>query len=139
MRGVLLACWVGAAFTPSVAVAQSPKTPEGLYTEAQAKRGGSLYREVCAPCHGLGLDGTELAPPLAGDAFSKKWSGRPVSTLLDVMQRQMPLNSPGGLDRQQSADILSFMLERAGFRAGNAELAAEDTSLGQITLGRGVR
>jgi mono/diheme cytochrome c family protein len=41
----------------------------------------------------------------------------------------MPLTSPGGLSAAQNADIVAFMLKRAGFAAGNADfsVSAVDT------------
>ena len=35
----------------------------------------------------------------------------------------MPQNSPGGMGRQQSADILAYILQRANASAGNTELS----------------
>ena len=39
---------------------------DGIYTEAQAKRGEPLYAQYCASCHGPDLAGGEMAPGLTG-------------------------------------------------------------------------
>ena len=42
---------------------QAQKTVwDGVYTEEQAKRGGDIYAEKCAMCHGDSLGGVESAP-----------------------------------------------------------------------------
>src|SRR5215211_8361797 len=48
---------------------------DGVYTEEQAKRGGPLYSEYCASCHGPELMGGEMAPPLASGDFISGWDG----------------------------------------------------------------
>ena len=53
--------------TSSVAHAQPSRTArDGVYSDAQATRGGAIYKDQCASCHGPSLGGS-LAPPLAGD------------------------------------------------------------------------
>ena len=37
---------------------------DGVYTEAQAKRGAAIYSAECAGCHGLDLTGVETASAL---------------------------------------------------------------------------
>ena len=96
---------------------------DGSYTTAQAERGEPLFRENCAGCHGAALAGDEFAPPLTGAAFLAKWGDRGLGDLLDVMQNTMPQNSPGGLSRQQNADMLAFILQNTNVPAGNTELS----------------
>ena len=117
----------------STASAQKATTQwDGIYTEIQAKRGEVLYGSVCAACHNLDLTGTELAPALSQAALSKAWNNRSVGALLEYMQRQMPLNSPNGLSRQQNADILAFILLKADVPRGHTELPTEAGTLNQI-------
>ena len=58
--------------------------------------------------------GGDRAPAIAGAAFAARWSSKTLGALLDYMQAQMPLQSPGGLTRHQNADILAFILQRSG-------------------------
>jgi len=83
---------------------------EGVYTEEQAKRGGPLYSENCASCHGPELMGGEMAPPLATGDFLSGWDGLTLGDLFERMRISMPQNAPGSLSGQQNADILAFIL-----------------------------
>lgn len=109
----------------------SPKP--GVYTDAQAARGEALYADNCSYCHLVDLTGGELAPPLTGPPFVEKWTRRPLSHVFDYMRVSMPLNSPGGLSARQNADLLAFMLKRAGRPAGTAELPADSVALTSVT------
>jgi S-disulfanyl-L-cysteine oxidoreductase SoxD len=102
---------------------------EGVFTAEQAKRGDSLYGQHCASCHGTMLEGGEMAPPLAGGAFTSNWNGLTAGDLSERIRVSMPQNNPGSLSRQQCADILAFMLSAGGFPAGKAELPRETETL----------
>lgn len=105
---------------------------DGIYTEQQAKRGASLYSERCAHCHAADLTGGETAPALASAEFKGNWSGLSVDDLFERIKISMPQDKPGSLSRQQTADILAFVLSRGGFPAGETELAREAEVLKQI-------
>ena len=97
---------------------------DGVYTDKQAKRGTPLYSQFCASCHGPDLTGGEMAPALAGADFSSNWNGLTLGDLFERMRTSMPQNDPGGLSRQQNADILAYMLSSNKFPAGTTELGA---------------
>ena len=105
---------------------------DGIYTEEQAKRGGPLYSQRCAHCHAPDLTGGETAPALASAEFKSNWSGLSVDDLFERIKISMPQDNPGSLSRQQTADILAFVLSRDGFPAGETELAREAEVLKQI-------
>jgi len=96
---------------------------EGVYTEEQAKRGGPLYSENCASCHGPELMGGEMAPPLATGDFLSGWDGLTLGDLFERMRISMPQNAPGSLSGQQNADILAFILSANKFPIGTSELS----------------
>jgi cytochrome c5 len=52
---------------------------DGIYTEAQAARGGEFYVDHCTSCHGDALVG-QTASPLTGDEFMSRWSGKTSAT-----------------------------------------------------------
>ena len=104
---------------------------DGVYTAEQARRGGMLAADRCVACHGDRLAGGESAPPLAGDQFNATWEGVMLSDLFDRIRMTMPLESPGSLSRQQTADILAYMLSVGSFPAGTA-MATDAGVLGQI-------
>ena len=117
----------GAAACAVVLAASFPQAGQlrsvasGVYSAAQAARGETIYRAQCADCHGRALEGT-IGPPLAGDSFLSAWSARPLTDIVDRIQKTMPFEKPGSLSRQQSADLLSFMLQAGKFQPGAAEL-----------------
>ena len=105
---------------------------DGIYTEEQAKRGGPMYSEQCASCHGPELMGGEMAPPLASGDFLSGWDGLTVGDLFERIRISMPQNAPGSLSGQQNADILAFVLNANKFPTGAAELPKEAGILKQI-------
>ena len=107
---------------PSTAEAQDPLRWHGTYSAEQAQRGEALYAQNCIVCHGQDLMGGDRAPAAAGPALVARWSERSLRELLDYVQTQMPMNSPGGLTRHQNADILAFMLGRSGATPGSEDL-----------------
>jgi mono/diheme cytochrome c family protein len=96
---------------------------EGVYSEEQAKRGGPLYSENCASCHGPELMGGEMAPPLATGDFLSGWDGLTLGDLFERMRISMPQNAPGSLSGQQNADILAFILSANKYPTGTSELS----------------
>jgi len=97
---------------------------DGVYTDEQAKRGAPLYSQYCASCHGPDLTGGEMAPALVAGDFTSEWNGLTLGDLFERMRTSMPQNDPGGLSRQQNADILAYMLSSNKFPAGTTELGA---------------
>jgi mono/diheme cytochrome c family protein len=96
---------------------------DGVYTEAQADRGHTLYMQNCSRCHGADLSGTFEIPPLVG-RFMPYWSGSTLDQLFDYVSTAMPLDHPGSLGPGANADILAFILKSNGIPAGSKELAA---------------
>jgi mono/diheme cytochrome c family protein len=105
--------------------AQAPagkSTNDGIYTEAQAKRGDVLYKEQCATCHGDSLEGSGPMPPLAGKDFLVNWQGKTVGDLFEKTHTTMPATAPGTLTPAQAADIVAHMLAAGRYPAGTTEL-----------------
>src|SRR4249920_2213472 len=90
-RSRLLAC---GASLPVLAIAlgargQARSVWEGVYTEAQAKRGEALYFERCVRCHGATfMGGTDGAGALLGPTFNGNWNGVPLDQMLDRVRLQ---------------------------------------------------
>jgi mono/diheme cytochrome c family protein len=112
--------------------AASRTARDGIYSEEQARRGQDVYKDKCVSCHGAALAGAN-APPLAGDAFLSVWGG-PVADLVDKIQNTMPQDDPGKLTRQQSADLVAYMLQVGKFPTGRSELGTTDAALKPIVL-----
>jgi mono/diheme cytochrome c family protein len=105
---------------------------DGIYTEGQAARGAESFRQNCAVCHGASLGGVGEAPALTGAQFVSDFNGLTVGDLFERMRTTMPLNNPGGLSRDQYADILAFMLKSNGYPAGERELYRRSEFLNTI-------
>ena len=105
---------------------------DGVFTEEQAKRGGGFYHQSCSNCHGEGLEGADTAPALVGGAFTSNWNGTTVGDLFERIRVSMPADRPGTLNRQQIADIVSFILSSNAFPAGDTELPREAQILKDI-------
>jgi mono/diheme cytochrome c family protein len=118
--------------TVALVAQQQPRTIwDRVYTDEQAARGEKLYAMQCAQCHGEGLTGVEMAPPLTGDMFNSNWEGVPLSDLLERIRTSMPQTSPGSLTRAQTADILAHMLKVGGFPSGSMPLDGQPGALTQ--------
>lgn len=103
-----------------------------IYASGQAQRGEGLYAENCAACHSWDLTGNEIGSALTGDAFSARWNGRTLAELLDYTQALMPQNSPGGLSRQQTIDVLAYIFRVGGAPSGQIELQERMEEFGNI-------
>ena len=106
--------------------AQEPETTrtvwDGVYNEAQSKRGQALYAERCAHCHSDNLAGGESATALVGDSFEAGWNGLSAADLFERTRISMPQDKPGSMSRQQVADVLAFVFEVNKFPKGEKEL-----------------
>ena len=129
MAAICLTRWVQ---LPAVVAQQVRSQWDAIYSEPQATRGQALYVENCANCHASTLAGTDAAPALRGAAFVGKWNNKSFDELFEFMQTAMPVQSPGGLSRQQNADILAYMLRSGNFPSGQTELTPDRHLLHQI-------
>src|SRR2546425_6891063 len=77
------------------------------------------------------MEGTS-GPPLAGTDFLANWSSRPLTNLVDKIQKTMPFNLPGSLSKPQSTDLAAYILQVGKFPAGPAELS--EAALAQIVF-----
>ena len=120
-------------FVAAAAVtAQSGRTVwDGVYTAEQATRGDKLYAERCAHCHGPSLSGGE-GPALVGPLFAGTWEGVMLNELHDRIRQTMPLDNPGVLSRQDTSDIIAYMLKSGTMPAGTTALGTDAAALMQI-------
>ena len=124
-----------AAVFHSTVAAQGKSVNDGVYSDAQAKRGATLYAEQCASCHGEDMAGVaDLFPALTGEAFGKNWQGKSVGDLFDKIATTMPALDPGSLKPEQAADITAFILNHSKYPAGATDLAASAEPLKQIQI-----
>jgi mono/diheme cytochrome c family protein len=125
--GIAILLWSATLFA-----AQSQNVRQGVYTDAQAKRGQAVYQAQCASCHGDTLGG-KMGPALAGDDFLAVWSKEPLFELAGKIHNTMPQTDPGKLTWEQTADVVAYILQAGKFPAGRAELRGDEEALKQIT------
>ena len=88
-----------------------------------ATRGGALYKEQCASCHGDRPEGRG-GPSLTGADFRSRW---PASDLIDKIKNTMPQDKPGKLTAGQAADLAAY-IQQAGNTSTNAGPATASTT-----------
>ena len=98
---------------------------DGVFSEAQAGRGDKTFRAQCGSCH---------KPEQFTGAFLDGWQGQAASGLFALIRTSMPEQDPGGLPRQDYADILAFIFKTNGLPAGPVELPSAATDLRQIVI-----
>jgi mono/diheme cytochrome c family protein len=101
-------------------------TRAGVYTAAQAARGAETYMYVCKSCH------TPVSH--TGATFATWWKGKTLSDLYQFVSTKMPKNDPGGLDPQQYADVVAYLLRMNRMPAGDTELPPDANALTGIRI-----
>ena len=122
---VLGAVAVVAVALPVPVAAQDRTVNDGVYTDQQATRGRTAYREQCAACHAADLFGGEMAPGLKGSGFIGGWSGATLWEFADFTNATMPQDAPGRLTARQLNDVIAFILQSNDYPAGADELAID--------------
>jgi cytochrome c len=97
---------------------------DGVYTDAQADRGHTLYMQNCSRCHGVNLWGTYEIPPLVG-RFMPYYAGSTLDVLFDYIATAMPLDHPGTLSTGANADIVAYILKSNAVPPGSKELSVD--------------
>ncbi len=128
LRTILAGSIAVMAMAPGIAGAQTRISArisawDGVYTDAQAERGHTLYMQNCSRCHGADLSGSYETPPLVG-RFMPYWSGSTLDALFDYVSTAMPLDHPGALSPGANVDIVAFILKSNDIPSGAKELSA---------------
>jgi mono/diheme cytochrome c family protein len=98
----------------------------GVFTVAQATRGGEVYAASCAQCHTMAQH--------SGGGFAAAWNGRRLVDLYEIIRGTMPLDNPGGLSDQEYIDVVAYMLQLNGVPAGKAPLPADAAVLRDLRI-----
>ncbi len=104
------------------------------FTTAQVAAGKTAYNSNCAVCHGSTMTNGTFGTPLAGEYFTKMWKGKSVRALYDRANKTMPPAAPGSLAKDSYADIIAYILELNGFKAGSTELKGEGDGAEKMTI-----
>ena len=81
-----------------------------LENSAAQSTGESSYRNSCAECHGISLQGGAHAPALSGQAFKNEWGEDNESALVDYIRNEMPPGQAGRLSEATYSEIANFLL-----------------------------
>lgn len=101
-------------------------TLSGAYTDAQARRGGEIYRKHCTDCH--------VPAAVTGVVFQRAWAGRTLYDYYELIRATMPNDNPGKLSRGQYADVVAYLLKLSGFPAGGRALPTDSAGLRRIRI-----
>lgn len=109
------------------AAAEDPRSiVDRVYSVAQAERGEARFKVSCSSCHTPGS--------FAGGSFAERWNGQTMAEAFDFVSNAMPENDPGGLKKQEYADVLAFILSVNGYPVGNDELPPDPVELKKLAI-----
>src|SRR5579863_3283137 len=119
----------------AMAAAQQPART-GPFTAEQANAGRAIYQATCSTCHLPDMKGTFEAPPLSGANFMNTWRNRTASDLFSRIRNTMPISNPGSLSDQDAANLVAFILQANGAKAGTQALTAQTiVPIGAVATG----
>lgn len=125
---------LASTFVPQGANAQSPAIPQrtvkdGVFTAAQADRGKQAYEtNSCTRCHLETLEGREQGgggnggTPLKGLRFIQDFGETKLSTLVNKMRLDKPMENPGTLSDHAALEIAAYILLKNDYPPGQTEL-----------------
>ena len=127
----------GFALTAALGTIAFGQNAAGPFTAAQATAGHQAFDANCAPCHLADLTGTNDAPALTGAPFMGAWGKRTTAQLYSKIATTMPAGAGGSLSQQQYTDIVAYILDRNGARAGTSAFSPTTaTQIDTIATGR---
>jgi mono/diheme cytochrome c family protein len=109
--------------------------PVASYHVDQARNGKAVFDRACRRCHTIDAVAPANAGdpiPLAGKPFIAKW--RTVGDLFSKTRSTMPANAMGQLSIRETLDVVAYMLQVNGFRAGRTALSPELPRLHDLML-----
>ena len=92
--------------------AQEKTLRDGVFTEAQANAGQSVYDANCRTCHDMKFYENTL----------KSWNSQPLIYLWETIMGTMPADNPGSMMFEEYTDVLAYILSENGFPAGEKPL-----------------
>ena len=98
---------------------------DGVYTKAQADRGGTTFAARCTSCHG---------DPQFGPSVIDSRDGVPVAELFTFMSTAMPEDNPGSLRPAEYAEVVAYFISLRGLPPGAADLPSDIEALKQIRI-----
>jgi len=111
----------------STAAGEDPRTVvDRVYSVAQAERGEQRFKVSCSSCH--------TPSSFGGGTFAERWDGQTMADVFDYVSSAMPENDPGGLKKEEYADVLAYILRINAYPAGNDELPVDTDALKKLAI-----
>ena len=118
---------------------------DGVYTEAQARRGEEVFKSACSYCHkedlggGFFDDGLGRAPALAGkrafdSSLVERWGGMTLADMVGTVAATMPQQRPSSLSVEDYVDVVSYILSKNEAPAGASDLSGDVETLSRIII-----
>ena len=118
---------------------------DGVYTEAQARRGEEVFKTSCSYCHkdnlagGFFDDGLGRAPALAGkrafdSSLVERWGGMTLADMVGTVAATMPQQRPSSLSVENYVDVVSYILSKNEAPAGATDLSGDVETLSRIII-----
>ena len=104
----------------------TPTVREGVFSQAQAERGASRFKEACASCHNIA--------ELGGARFRNAWKDQSLGDLFDFLVNAMPQGDPGSLTPDEYTSLIAYILSQSGYPAGSRELPSGKAPLSAYKL-----
>jgi S-disulfanyl-L-cysteine oxidoreductase SoxD len=102
----------------------SEAAPAGLYTVAQAERGGIVFQTVCSACHGT----AEFTGPI----FQLTWMADPIGHFFEWISTTMPQDDPGSLTADSYTAVIAYIMRLNDRPPGPAELPSDAAGLARL-------
>ncbi len=132
-KAVTTSSKAGAVDAPSASVTMVTGGAAPEFTAEQAAAGKTAFNTNCAVCHGNTMTNGTFGPPLAGEYFKGKWSGKSLKAFYDH-SKTMPPAAPASLPEDMYVNIVAYILETNGAKAGSTKLPASAEKQGQLTI-----
>lgn len=134
---IAMPLWAGLAAAPAMPTTAGERhhvrtTWDSVFSAAQAGRGETTYKQLCARCHMETLAGGDEAGELTGSAFMSSWNGQTLAALHERIRTSMPTDTPGVYSSQQVTDVIAYLLHFNGFPPGAVELTHTNDALQNI-------
>ncbi len=135
IAGIFALSLSGAGLMAHATAADTSAKAAGVpFSAAQAKRGEDAYIDNCVMCHGYELNDGEFGPPIKGNFFQKKWTGKTLGELFTKTVMTMPQSNPDSLDPDTYADIMAYVFEKNGLKPGKKPMPTDAGKLDKIPL-----
>jgi len=110
---------------------------QGVFTQAQADAGHTVYAASCAGCHRANLAGGGDAPALSGAGFKSSFGNRSTKDLYDFIFNSMPAGAPKSLSEAQYTDVTAYLLWANGAKVGSTAFSKNtDVKISTIANGQ---